>query len=252
MYQSVKRVTANPGRATTGLWWVWLGVATSCMAVGCIDGPGANAGCEDGEVLSGERCIALVPSSSDGSGGGGGATDTGSNGVADSGMPDSDMVVVTLPFAVDDYYGPSGYMGDGEVPGGLGEEACAVRPDGAVGACHQFTWNPGELGWAGVYWQYPEGNWGDAPGLFIPAGATQVAFKAWGAQGGEQAMFVVGIEGPDGFVVETMLLTLTTEPTEYAISLRAINYTTVVGGFGWFSGESEETVVFSVDDIRWE
>ena len=143
-------------------------------------------------------------------------------------------------------------MGDGETPGGIEVSACDTRAEGAVGACHGFTWTPGELGWAGIYWQHPDGNWGAADGLSVPAGATRVAFQAWGAQGGERVRFAVGIEAPDGFMRETMTLTLESEPTEYAIALDEITYTTVVGGFAWFADTSEEAVVFYVDDIRWE
>src|SRR6478735_6852338 len=95
---------------------------------------------------------------------GGGKTDGGTGESAPS----------TLPFAVDDWYGPSGYMGDGEHSGAIKDAQMCLpsRPSTWIGHCHRYTWTPSGTAWAGVYWQYPDGNWGDKPGLTIPAGAT--------------------------------------------------------------------------------
>ena len=50
----------------------------------------------------------------------------------------------------------------------------------------------GPKGWAGIYWQYPENNWGDkGPGLDL-SGATKVTFWARGKNGGEWVKFFVG------------------------------------------------------------
>ena len=104
-----------------------------------------------------------------------------------------------LPVAVDAYDAASGYMGDGEM-GGVTDTACEAEAlEASRGTCHTFTWTPvspdqGGKGWAGVYWQYPENNWGDdadddgvpdVAGLALPAGAQSLRFRAWGAQGGE-------------------------------------------------------------------
>jgi hypothetical protein len=159
-----------------------------------------------------------------------------------------------LPFAVDDYYGPSGYMGDGESPGGIKDDTVCLSPRPAewLGNCHQFTWTPGSAGWGGVFWQYPDGNWGNAPGLTIPTGATKVTFKAWGATGGEVVEFGIGMKAIDGFEVKSGKLTLTTEPTEYTLELAGTSYVRVVGGFSWAADTSTTAVTFNVDDIRWQ
>ena len=159
-----------------------------------------------------------------------------------------------LPFAVDDWYGPSGYMGDGMTPGAIVDSMTCVddRPSTWMGRCHRYTWTPGTEMWAGVYWQYPDGNWGDMPGLTVPAGASRIAFRAWGAAGGEDVDFMVGMMSVDGFEIAEMDAVLTTEPQEFSLELGATTYAKVVGGFGWVARKSTEPVTFSIDDIRWE
>ncbi len=159
-----------------------------------------------------------------------------------------------LPFAVDDWYGPSGYMGDGESPGAIADSMTCRddRPSTWIGGCHRYTWTPGEAMWAGVYWQYPDGNWGDLPGLPVPAGATRITFRAWGDTGDEKIDFMVGMMAVDGFQVTREQVELGTEPEQFTLELGGSAYTEVVGGFGWVAKDSATPVTFSIDDIRWE
>ena len=159
-----------------------------------------------------------------------------------------------LPFAVDDWYGPSGYMGDGESPGAIADaQTCRDdRPTTWMGNCHRYTWTPGTQGWGGVYWQYPDGNWGSQVGLEIPAGATKVSFRAWGATGNEKVDFMVGMMAVDGFELKIADVELGTEPAQFSIDLAGTTYDRVVGGFGWVGHDSTSAVTFGLDDIRWE
>jgi hypothetical protein len=184
------------------------------------------------------------PDGPDGGGAPPGSADAAGGGVGPS----------VLPFAVDDWFAPSGYMGDGEQPGRIAdEEICASgRPPSWVGVCHRFSWNPGAAGWAGVYWQHPDGNWGDQPGLTIPPGATGVTFRAWGAGGGETVSFMVGMVAVDGFELKKELVTLGAMPAEYSIALAGQSYGKVVGGFGWVAEGATAPLRFHVDDIRWQ
>jgi hypothetical protein len=162
----------------------------------------------------------------------------------------------TLPFAVDSFWVPSGFMGDGETPGAIAvtEDACTGSRGGeGQGTCRQFTWRPGRVGWAGVFWQYPEANWGTLPGLAIPEGATEVTLWAWGATGGEEVKFLAGIGGAaaDGFAAESTVFTLTTTPTQYRVALPTATLPNeLVGAFGWVSGDTGGASFF-VDDIQW-
>jgi hypothetical protein len=170
------------------------------------------------------------------------------------GMIDAGDGPTVLPFAVDDWYGPSGYMGDGASPGGITDQTVCLspRPDTWIGHCHRFTWTPGTVKWAGVYWQFPDGNWGEKMGLVVPPGATKVSFQAWGMVGGEKVSFVTGMKAVDGFELKKDMAVLTTTPQQFSIDLAGTSYSRVVGGFGWTAADSTVPVTFNIDDIRWE
>lgn len=180
-------------------------------------------------------------------------TDAGNQTTGDGGKP-GETAPSVLPFAVDDWYGPSGYMGDGENPGAIKDAQMCLpsRPSTWIGNCHRYTWTPSGKAWAGVYWQYPDGNWGDKPGLVIPAGATKIAFQAWGATGNEKVDFTVGMMAVDGFQITQAQIALTKDPKRYELSLAGATVTKVVGGFGWIAKDATAAMTFGIDDIRWE
>jgi hypothetical protein len=166
-------------------------------------------------------------------------------------------VVTPLPLAVDAFYAPSGYMGDGLIAGAISDvSACTVPRQGeGKGRCHKFVWTPGAMGWAGIFWQYPDGNWGATPGLTIAPGATRITFYAWGELGGETVSFFAGMDGIDGFSVKKADVVLTTTPTAHTMDLTGSIYSRVVGGFGWTTGGiagQTAPVTFYVDDIQWK
>jgi len=154
---------------------------------------------------------------------------------------------------VDDLFAPSGYMGDGVTVGAVTDvPACSARQGNGRGRCHRFIWTPGAMGWAGVFWQYPEGNWGTQPGLALAPGAQQVSFFAWGAAGGERVSFFAGMSGVDAFSVSRPDLVLAATPTQYTLDLTGVAYgAAVVGPFGWTTATSTAPVTFFLDDIEW-
>lgn len=157
--------------------------------------------------------------------------------------------VVTLPFTVDDYYAPSGFFPEGEATNITASATCTSRAAAdASGLCHTFTWTPGAGTFAGVWWQFPDGNWGTDNGLEIDPGATSVSFMAWGKNGGEKVEFLAGYAS-DGFERRSGVITLTTTPTEYRVDLAGTTYVDVAGGFGWVAADGALT--FYVDDITW-
>ena len=168
----------------------------------------------------------------------------------DAGTQSDDPQTPTLPMRVDDWFGPSGYMGDGE--SGLISSAECNNPSTLLGGrCHTFTWVPGDKGWAGVFWQYPDGNWGTADGLPIPSGATAVVFTAWGERGDEIVTFGAGMGDIDGFSKELSNIALSSTPQEYVIDLTDISYELVVGGFVWTAAQSDGPMTFHLENIRW-
>lgn len=162
-----------------------------------------------------------------------------------------------LPLAVDGFYSASGFFGDaGNISVTVDE--CPTRPTDPVGACREWSYTPGAQNFGGVFWQFPENNFGAQPGYPIPQGATRVRFWAWGASGGEQVEFIVGY-GPneefgqrDGFEINTGAITLNDEPTEYFVDLFGVDYELVAGGFGWVASGAQGAITFFLDDIAWE
>ena len=75
------------------------------------------------------------------------------------------------PFVVSNIFTPSGFMGDGAIPGrltvGINENCKMPRPPGAQGDCYHFLYKVGEVKWAGAYWVYPSNSWGTVPGRFV-------------------------------------------------------------------------------------
>jgi hypothetical protein len=197
----------------------------------------------------------------------------------------------SLPFAVDDYFIASGWMGsfppadgggppliqqtspcvqsgDGGSDGGSKDagssEAGFTDAGGAPGGkCWTVTYTPTHItDWAGVDWQYPALNW-DAPplqpGRIIPAGATKVTFYAWGESGTEIVDFNVGYGAAsnDRFGASLKNQTLTKTRTLYSIdltsALNGIDYTcsSVRMGFGWVTSGGTPAT-FHIDTIQWQ
>ena len=141
-----------------------------------------------------------------------------------------------MPFAIDDHFRPTGYMGASytlrsswiESPNG----SCSGR-----GFEFQFSGPPSAL-WTGVAWQYPDNNWGAEPGLEIAAGATSIDFLAWTDTPGTKIDVFCGTEGSDGFQVSLDDLELPLEPTQFSIPLDGIEYEDVAIPFGWIYSQS--------------
>lgn len=187
-----------------------------------------------------------------------------------------------LPLIIDQFFSPSGYMADAQNGNAtmtplteMGDTTCdgnRASPD-ARGVCRIVTFTTfgtsPTLTWGGVYWQFPDKNWGEQPGLQVDPGATKIAFKARGEKGGEKVGFFaggLGLDGMthqptaknyDGFYVsgDDNTKTLTTEWTAYEIDLTGKTYDKgVLGAFGWGVGLAGNTlpVKFYLDDIAWE
>ena len=133
---------------------------------------------------------------------------------------------------------PTGYMGDiGDI------KFTSGWMDNERGACIKIDYsaaNSSGKGWAGIYWQYPPGNWGDQPGKYL-TGARDLKFWARGENGKESAEFMVG--GIPGDSVTPALSTgevnLTAKWTEYHIDLSNRDLSNVKGGFFWTSSREK-------------
>ncbi len=190
------------------------------------------------------------------------------------GINDVDPSPIQAPFAVSDYFSPSGFMGDGSATDHTPEpiamtrdEDCAARPSGARGVCYRFIYTPlapadGGVGWGGVYWQSPANNWGQDPPQKVTPNADRVAFYAAGQNGGESVTFLVGglhATDPNGAPLpyadtlsETGGIVLTNAMARYEIPIADHTYAGVIGGFG-FSISSVDALGATIylDDIMW-
>jgi hypothetical protein len=159
------------------------------------------------------------------------------------------------PFCLHGYFFPSGVMNDVK-------QIEIVDP--WKGNCHsgatcvKITYTPGEKAWAGMYWQYPDGNWGDKPGRKIE-GAKKLVFWARGQNGGETLDFKAGgINQPDKKYQDSFEkmyehdpVTLTTDWQFFEIDLAGTDTSSVIGAFAWTASKSanSQAITFYLDGI---
>ena len=144
-----------------------------------------------------------------------------------------------LPYAV------SGWMGNTQ---GLKlVEDCPDRPH-AGKTCLRLTYTPGN-GWAGVAWQDPANDWGDAPGGYDLKGARRLTFWARGEKGGESVNFGLGVIGPEKPFADSAKVTLdgiklTRDWKRYTIDLGGVDLSRVKSGFVFTLAGSRAPTVF--------
>lgn len=155
---------------------------------------------------------------------------------------------------------PSGFMGDvGDVALDPGSTQTPFRGRTAI----QVRYHPSGRGdgWAGVYWQNPERNWGKQDGGFDLSWADVLTFQARGRNGGEVVEFVAGGMGKMGDRYRDTMPIRTTGPVRlvkgwhrYAIDLRGTDRTRVAGGFAFSlsSSNNPHGAEFFLDEIAYE
>ncbi len=170
------------------------------------------------------------------------------------------------PSAETPFFIPSGFMGDVD---NIRLYACNRELPHSGEMAIRMAYTRGTLGWGGVYWQYPENNWGDMNSGIDLTGATQVSFWARSEQPNAQLDFLVGGIGyatdsagkticshpiasfPDSICPKiSKRITLTPTWTKYSIQIpSSTNLKKAIGGFGWVTNR---TNVFYLDDIQFE
>jgi len=148
---------------------------------------------------------------------------------------------LSAPVCLANNFFPSGYMGDGEGENRKGTEPIDLN-DQWTQNCHsdptciRVVYHPPSNKWAGVYWQYPDGNWGHEPGRAI-TGAKKLVFWARGERGDEVVSFKVGGINKEKYKdsLEKSLgpVKLTTEWKPYEIDLSDAKTSSVIGAFAW-------------------
>lgn len=160
------------------------------------------------------------------------------------------VFVLSLPANVDVYFHPSGWMGDGE----YGERYITFTRS----AEHiKITYTPGPKGWAGIYWQFPDGNWGEQPGRNL-TGAQRLTFWAKGEIGTEIVEFKTGgMRGQryeDSFEKSLGRINLSQSWEQYEIDLTGHDLSSVIGAFAWIASKDANPggLTFYLKDIYFE
>lgn len=132
------------------------------------------------------------------------------------------------------HYTPSGWMGD---TGDLRYEEVA-DPAKAGSTCIKISYSAKRskgAGWAGIYWQNPNNNWGSRQGGYNLSKFKTLTFMARGAKGGEvvDGFKMGGIQGEFGDTDNgtTGPVTLTTDWKTYTIDLSGKDLSRIIGGF---------------------
>jgi hypothetical protein len=154
---------------------------------------------------------------------------------------------------------PSGWMGDiGDITFNDGWIDNPHSGDTCIQINYSANKSNGK-GWAGIYWQFPENNWGDIPEGRNLTGAKNLTFWARGENGGEKAEFRVGgITGqyyPDSIQipVSTGVRVLSRDWKRYEIDLSEQDLSNVIGGFCWVNSMTQNPVGCTIylDDIKY-
>jgi len=141
------------------------------------------------------------------------------------------------PVAIVGNFYPSGFMGDikGIELNAQWSDNCHSGP-----TCVKVKYTPGGMTWAGVYWQYPDSNWGDQPGRKIE-GVKKLVFWARGQLGGELVSFRTGGISSNGKKYQDSLdrtldpnpVKLTPQWQQFQIDLDGADMSSVIGAFSW-------------------
>lgn len=177
----------------------------------------------------------------------------------------SDFYIYADKNSPKNHFIPSGWMGDyNDLK--FNDQETKTFSAGATSIKITYTAKKSQnQGWAGIYWQSSQNNWGSKDTGFDLSDFNKLVFMAKGAVGGEiiTAVKVGGITlnsatgqpvpFPDTLNVENGPIRLTNQWQEYSINLAGKNLSNVNGGFAIIfnadqAGGKEETIY--LDEIR--
>ena len=154
------------------------------------------------------------------------------------------------------HFAPSGWMGDSK---DLYFNQSWTQNVHAGKSCIKVQYNPkGSDRWTGIYWQQPQGNWGDKEGGYDLSKATFVTFWLKGEIGNEviQEIKIGGFKGafPDSGTAVKKNIKLTNQWKLYFIDLRNVDTSYIAGGFSFVVSRRDNPngCVFYMDEIRYE
>jgi hypothetical protein len=251
--------------------------ATSGASAGTAGASGASMAARDAGASGASTGSASGASAGASSGTSSGAV-SGSSGATATCPGPPTALSGGVPFVVDSAFFAAGFYGDYAglaMPSDTAGAACGGRAmPSARGKCYRASYavTAPAGGTTGIAWQanlQPMGggtyyvNFGTAPGVIPPSGASKATFWAKGAVGGEIVQFFVGAAevACQDSVNQYVTFTLTANWTLYTIPFNGQTYQKgQVAGFGWQIGAnccgSKEVsagakTTFYIDDIVW-
>lgn len=163
------------------------------------------------------------------------------------------------PTKLTNLFYPSGFMGDRD---DIELDTKFTGTYHSGNSCIQIIYSARRShneGWAGIYWQYPNGNWGQSEEARDLTGAKKLTFWARGQRGREKIEFKTG--GINGKYKDSMkgpystdVQELTTGWEQFTIDLEGKDLSHVIGGFCWVASadlNSSGCTIF-IDDIYFE
>jgi len=167
--------------------------------------------------------------------------------------------VYTERRSADNHFIPSGHMGD--TADLRIEQGWTADPHSGT-TCIKVIYSAAAsqgYRWAGIYWQHPENNWGQAKNVgFDLSEAKRLSFWVRGEKGGEriEEFKVGGISGDygDSDVAGIGPVLLTQQWKEYIIDLAGKDLSYIIGGFCFSTSSTvnPDGATFYLDDIRYE
>ncbi|MDD5270707.1 MAG: hypothetical protein PHE80_05925 [Candidatus Omnitrophica bacterium] len=153
-------------------------------------------------------------------------------------------------------FAPSGWMGD--VGCIKADPNCRVKPKTGK-FCSKWTYDNSKgasQGWAGVYWLYPENNWGGKKGMDL-SGHKRLSFWIRGETGKEVVSIKMGgVKGdfPDTVTKELNELKLGSQWKQYSIDLTGRDLSNISGGFCWTADGklNPKGCTFYLDEVVYE
>ena len=167
-------------------------------------------------------------------------------------------------YSITDHYVACGWMGCGE----MNMNSISLHESWKKGAqsgdkCIKVTFeNCEERSGSGIYWINNKGenecNWGTRPGNDLsPKNFTTLSFWAKGEKGGERIKFGIGgVKVTNKLYKDSLdaplFATLTTDWTEYTINVSKKNFSSVIGGFYWYSANTDNPngATFYIDSVE--
>jgi hypothetical protein len=155
-------------------------------------------------------------------------------------------------FSILDNFIPSGYMGDTSNIMLQKYHSDFARPDST---CAKIISTPGNLKWAGIYWQFPANNWCKQKGMdFSKSGFKKITFYVKGEKGGEEVKFKSGHDCGDSYVTRELTIRLKRTWQKLTLDLTGKDLSNITGAFCWVvdSKANVGVVTFYIDDVQFE